>query len=70
MGLGGPEWVEMWVGPSGPARLDRIGFVFSKFIFKTIPENIEIVLKARKILRKFQTFHENSQRKLGHEQSK
>jgi hypothetical protein len=29
-----------WVRPSGSAHVDRIGFVFSEFIFnaKTIPE--------------------------------
>jgi hypothetical protein len=56
-----------WVGPSGSAQIDRIGFVFFKFIvnIKTIPENLEIVLKARKILRKFQKFQENFQRHFG-----
>jgi hypothetical protein len=48
-----------WVRPSGSAQLDRI---FFELIFnaKTIPENLEIVLKERKILEKFQKFQENS----------
>jgi hypothetical protein len=38
-------------------------FVFFEFIFnaKTIPKNLEIVLKARKILEKSQKFQEHSQ---------
>jgi hypothetical protein len=52
------------VGPSGSAQTGRIRFVFLEIIFnaKTIPENLEIVLKARKILGKFQKFQEKSQR--------
>jgi hypothetical protein len=59
----GPErtWVEArWVGPSGSAQLDRIGFVFFEFIFnaKTIPEKSSSCFKAPKILGKFQTIYE------------
>jgi hypothetical protein len=41
----------------GPVRKDRICF-FPEFIFnaKTISKNLEIVLKERKILGKFQKF--------------
>jgi hypothetical protein len=43
MGFGGPAAgpVRTWVGPSGSAQLDRIGFFFfSIFNAKRIPENI------------------------------
>jgi hypothetical protein len=55
-----------WVGPSGSAQTERIGFFF-EFIFnaKTIPEKFRNCLKARKILRKSQKFLENSQRIIG-----
>jgi hypothetical protein len=48
----------------GPNRKDRIGFLFSEIILnaKTIPENLEIILKACKILRKLQKFQKISQR--------
>jgi hypothetical protein len=61
-GQAGPERVR--VGPSGSAQTGRIRFVFLEIIFnaKTILENLEIVLKARKILGKFQKFQEKSQR--------
>jgi hypothetical protein len=56
-GAGGPERV----GPSGSAHSRRI-VVFSNLFSmpETIPENAEIVLKARKILEKSQKFQENS----------
>jgi hypothetical protein len=52
----------------GLAQKDRQVLFFFKIIFiakKTIPEILEIVLKARKILKKSQTFQENSQRLIG-----
>jgi hypothetical protein len=47
---GGPERV----GPLGSARSSRIGLFFLNLflMLETIPEIAEIVLKARKILRK------------------
>jgi hypothetical protein len=66
MGFGGPAArpVRIWVGPSGSAQLDRIGF-FSFFlnlfpVRRTIPEKSVNYFKARKILRKSQKFQENS----------
>jgi hypothetical protein len=68
MGLAG--W-SSWAGQIGsgsrmsarPKRKGK-GYYFPNLIFnaKTIPKNLEIVLKARKILRKFQNFQENFQR--------
>jgi hypothetical protein len=52
----------------GLAQKDRQVLFFFKIIFiakKTIPKILEIVLKARKILKKSQTFQENSQRLIG-----
>jgi hypothetical protein len=49
--------------PSGSARSSRIGFLFFSNLFlmpETIPDNLETILKARKILRKSQKFQENS----------
>jgi hypothetical protein len=37
---------------------------------ETIPENLEIVLKARKILEKHKTFRKIPKARLEHEQSK
>jgi hypothetical protein len=50
------------VGPSGSAQTGTIGFLFLNLFLmqETIPENLEIVLKARKILKKSQKFQENS----------
>jgi hypothetical protein len=45
----------------GPIQKDEICF----FNAKTIPENLEIVLKTRKILEKSQKIQENSQRHIG-----
>jgi hypothetical protein len=58
VGAGGPEWVR----PSGSARSWRIVVCFPNLFLmpETIPENAEIVLKARKILEKSQKFQENS----------
>jgi hypothetical protein len=50
-------------GPSGSAQTEGIVFLFFSNLFlmlETIPENLEIVLKARKILEKSQKFQENS----------
>jgi hypothetical protein len=63
MGFGGPAgWASAGaggmerVGPSGSARSSRIGFFsfFSNLFLmpETIPQYLEIVLKARKILEK------------------
>jgi hypothetical protein len=52
----------------GLAQKDRQVLFFSRLFLlqkKTIPEILEIVLKARKILKKSQTFQENSQRLIG-----
>jgi hypothetical protein len=56
----GPRRVR--VGPSGSAQTGTIGFLFLNLFLmqETIPENLEIVLKARKILKKSQKFQENS----------
>jgi hypothetical protein len=45
---------------------------FSEFIFnaKTIPENLEIVLKAQKILENSKNFRKIPRDRLRHEQSK
>jgi hypothetical protein len=42
----GPERAR--VEPSGSTQTERIGFLFSEIILnaKTIPENLEIILKA------------------------
>jgi hypothetical protein len=50
------------VGSGLQARLSRVGFLFSNLFLipETISENLEIVLKARKILEISQKFQENS----------
>jgi hypothetical protein len=50
------------VGPTGSAQSGSICFIFFELFLmpETIPEKLEIVLKARKILRKSQKFQENS----------
>jgi hypothetical protein len=52
----------VWARPKRKGK----GYYFLNLIFnaKTIPENIEIVLKARKIL-KIPKFQENSQKHIG-----
>jgi hypothetical protein len=71
-GSAGPRWASAGllagpvgrVGPTGSAQSGRIGFPLFSNLFlipETIPENLEIVLKARKILEKSQKIQENSQ---------
>jgi hypothetical protein len=65
MGLSGPGWAGAGAGRAfglGPNREDKICFLEIIFNAKTIPENLEIILRARKILEKFQKFQEKSQR--------
>jgi hypothetical protein len=69
MGLAGPPVGLERVGSGPRARPRRKGmvfFLFSEFILnaKTILENLENVLKARKILGKFPKFQETSQRQI------
>jgi hypothetical protein len=71
----GPRWAprgptaglaRTWVGPSGSAQLDMIGFpffkIFLKYIFSTkvFQRKSSNSFKALKILRKSQKFQENS----------
>jgi hypothetical protein len=58
-----------WVGPTGSARKERDRFIFlfpNLFLMrKQFQKNLEIVLEAQKLLRKFLKFQENSQRHIG-----
>jgi hypothetical protein len=67
MGFGRADgWARAGAGKTfglGPGGKDEF-LLFSEIIFnaKTIPAKTRNCLKARKILRKTQNFHENSQR--------